>query len=267
MKGNFYKRLNEYFIDCATELKAKSGQSSIFANTSDIGQSRENSYVEFIERHTPSAAKINLGGFLFNEDGEESGQIDVIVTSNISPRFQIYRDNPTKIFTPVQGTLAVASVKSNLDKRELINSLENIASIPEKKTQRPPKNPALDLIDYEDWPLKIIFAYDGIDLKLTMDHIRDFYRENNISNYRRPNIIHVLGKYLIFRVCDYYKNSLFSAESGEKLTLPPGDFYCFLKNIDPSGLLYVVNSIQHKSNTIPHIMLNYDHITNKINNI
>ena len=66
-------------------------------------------------------------------DGQESKQIDVIVTADVCPQFNfLNRDGQGPTFSCVDGTLAVASLKSNLDSTQLYNALDNLASIPPK---------------------------------------------------------------------------------------------------------------------------------------
>ena len=132
MAKEFFVRLCDYYKDVANVLQGKAKSASIFPNSSEIGLARENIYVEFLRQHAPSKCNIFLGGYLFSHiDGSESDQIDAIVTTDTAPRFDFHnQDGAGKSFSPVEGTLAIASLKSKLDKKELINALEGIASIP-----------------------------------------------------------------------------------------------------------------------------------------
>ena len=75
---------------------------------------RERIYAEFLRQHAPSKCNVFLGGFLFDDDGSESSQLDVIVTTDTAPRFDFHNpDGGGKSFSPVEGTLGVASIKSD----------------------------------------------------------------------------------------------------------------------------------------------------------
>ncbi|WP_366525975.1 DUF6602 domain-containing protein [Ferrovum sp.] len=88
---------------------------SVFANTTDIGMSRELAYAEFIKQHAPSKCDVFLGGYLFDDDGAESKQLDIIITTDTHPiSISITKDGTGKSFSPVEGTLGVVSVKSTL---------------------------------------------------------------------------------------------------------------------------------------------------------
>ncbi len=124
MADNFYVRLAKYFEKVAEVMRGEADAASVFANASDIGGGRERVYAAFLKQHAPSKCNVFLGRFLFHEDGSESDQIDIIVTTDTAPRFDFHnQDGGGKSFSPVEGTLAVVSVKSKLDKKELFNSL------------------------------------------------------------------------------------------------------------------------------------------------
>ena len=131
MAGQFFQRLRAYYSDLAAVLRGEAKAASIFPNTTDIGMSRERVYAEFLKQHAPSKCKVFFGGFLFGEDGSESAQLDVLVTTDTTPRFNFNnKDGQGNSFSPVEGTLAVASIKSTLNKNELENALTGIAGIP-----------------------------------------------------------------------------------------------------------------------------------------
>ncbi len=131
MATNFHARLRAYYLKFGEVLRGNADAASVFPNTTDIGMAREKVYAEFLKQHAPSKCNVFLGGFLFHMDGTESKQLDVIVTTDTAPRFDFYnRDGEGKSFSPVEGTLGVASIKSTLDKQQLQDSLTGIASIP-----------------------------------------------------------------------------------------------------------------------------------------
>ena len=197
VKKNFYARLNKYFEAESQKLRIEARKASAFDNTSDIGLHRELAFLDFLKRHIPSNSNIFLGGFLFGVDGSESKQMDVIISHNTVPRFDYLING--KSFSPIDGCLGVVSVKSKINEKELINALENIASIPDKQEKTANCIQCFDVDNYEDYPYKIVYASDGIDCKTLITHIDNFYLSHKIEWYKRPNIIYVRGKYVILR--------------------------------------------------------------------
>ena len=136
---------------------------TVFPNPSDIGGAREKIYADFLRQHAPSKCNVFLGGFLFQDDGTESKQLDVIVTTDTAPRFDLHNpDGGGKSFSPVEGTIGVASIKSTLDKQQLFDALSGIASIPPTKSLDGRVSPILKVSNYDDWPYKIIYASNGL---------------------------------------------------------------------------------------------------------
>ncbi len=264
MTKPFYNRLNEYFLNVAEVLKGEAKAASIFANTTDIGITRENVYVEFLRQHTPSKCNVFLGGFLFGEDGDESKQLDIIISTDTSPRYNFQnRDGNGKSFSPVEGCLGIASIKSKLDKDQLFDSLYGIASIPETKSIEGRINPNIKYKGYEEWPFKIIYASEGINENTILSHLNEFYLKNpQIPIYRRPNLIHVAGKYVIMRIVEGMGiRNIFNDTS---INPEIGIFYPFTTNSDLQGLVWTINDLQQKSIISNHILYDYTSIINKI---
>src|SRR4051812_24133567 len=120
MAKHFYDRLKKYFSEVGAVLRGEADSASIFPNSTDKGMSREKVYAEFLRTHLPSICNVSFGGFLFNLSGAESKQIDVIVTTDSCPQYNLHnRDGQGKSFSCIEGALAVVSIKSNLDSKEL----------------------------------------------------------------------------------------------------------------------------------------------------
>ena len=84
MAQEFYQRLQVYFSEIGKVLKGEADSASIFPNTTDVGMSRERVYSEVLKQHLPSSCNVYYGGFVFDLDGNESKQIDLIVSSDNS---------------------------------------------------------------------------------------------------------------------------------------------------------------------------------------
>lgn len=252
MSSEFYERLKEYYTNIGSALRNEADSASIFPNTSDIGSSRERIYADFLRTHLPASCNVLFGGFLFDIAGNESKQIDIIISSDSCIQFNFENlIGEGKSFACVEGTIAAISMKSKLDSRELERALENIASIPSMEPLGNRVSPLIKIPSYDDWPFKVIYASDGISKDKLMESLESFYMDNSsIPATRRPNLIHVLGKYCIVRTV------------GDALTLdgtriPNGVFYAMDDGRDIFALTYAVEDIQKKSAAIRHILFDY----------
>lgn len=267
MAGEFFKRLRGYYLDVAAVLRGEASAASIFPNSTDIGMSRERVYAEFLRQHAPSKCNVFFGGFLFGEDGSESAQLDVIVTTDTAPRFDLHnKDGQGKSFSPVEGTLAVASIKSTLDKKELEDALNGLAKIPPTSSLEGRMTLGFSIENYDDWPYKIIYASNGISASTLLAHVRDYYQRNpQIPLARRPNIIHVSGKYVIFRAIAGM--SVWELNEGKDVPLRPGEFTLFTRDSDLQGILWALDGIQQRAAASTHILYFYGEMMNRINGV
>jgi hypothetical protein len=254
MTKPFYQRLKEYYEKVGLVLRGIADTASVFPNPTDIGTSRERIYAEFLRLHVPSSCNIMFGGFLFNIKGDESRQIDVIVTSDLSLQFNFHNpDGSGKAFSCVDGVLAVASVKSHLDTRELQDVLDGFASIPEKRPIDNKVTPLIMIQDYESWPFKIVYARNGIALSTLLVSLEKYYRDHpDLPVKARPNIIHVGGKYCIVRVGKHGG----TMRDGTKIA--PHSFHLMADTTDVIALMYVVQKIQNATVSARHILFDYD---------
>ncbi|WP_415328518.1 DUF6602 domain-containing protein [Chryseobacterium sp. MMS23-Vi53] len=267
MAKDFFERLNDYYTKVGEVLKGNAEASSIFPNSTDRGISREKIYAEFIKTHAPSKCNIFFGGFLFDRNGNESKQLDIIVTNDTTPQFNLdNKDSNGKSFSPIEGTLAVASVKSKLDKKELIDSLNNISSIPPMEDLGDRLSFTVQILDYDNCPLKIIYSNDGLEVETILLHINQFYLDNpDIPMNRRPDIIHVAGKYIITRVRFGLKFK--NAQTRKLQNFVEGTYIPSKTNSDIQGLVFVINEIQKNVIKTSKINFEYDWILNKLSGI
>lgn len=260
MPKPFFNRLRDYYLKVGEVLRGEAGAASIFPNTTDIGMERERVYAEFMRTHLPPSCNVLYGGFLFNLDGDESKQIDLIVTNHVSPQYNLNNeDGQAKTFRCIEGCIAVASIKSTLDTGQLNDALDNIASLPDKQALDQRVNPLITVPNYDDWPFKIIYASNGVSLETLISGIAAFYDANpSIPRFRRPNVIHVAGKYNVVRI-------LPTGGTARDGTVIPGD--TFHPQPDPTdvfALQYAVQNIQKHAVASQHILFNYDEILNKL---
>lgn len=267
MSQPFFKRLKSYYEKVAEVLRGEAEAASIFPNPSDIGSSRENVYASFLKQHAPSKCNVFLGGFLFDEDGNESKQMDVIVSTDTSPRFNLHNSNDYgKSFCPVEGSLGVASIKSTLDKDQLFDALNGIASIPEMKSLERRVSFTIQIGNYENWPYKIIYASNGLAGETILEHLNKFYEENpEIPIYRRPDLIHVAGKYVIFKTRKGMK--LRNSITGEDKVIEVGKFHLTNTNPDLHAIIWALDELQKNAAASTEILYSYSWIINKISGV
>lgn len=192
------ERLKSHYLSLGRVLLEQSGAASVFPNTTDNGMLRERVYSEFLKEHLPSTCHTFLGGYVFNSDGLESRQMDIIVTSGSAIQFGfLSSDAGGKSFALIENSVGVCSIKANLNSKELIDSLDLFATLPPKAPVH--ADPRLGVDEGLDWPFKIIFAAKGISSKIAISKLQDYYEHNQVAHWLRPNVIHVGGKYAIIR--------------------------------------------------------------------
>jgi hypothetical protein len=115
MPDPFFTDMRRYFSRVAQALRSDSDAAAFLRNPTDKGMARERVYAQFLKDHLPSGCNVLFGGNVFNQSGELSKQIDIIVTNDVCPQFNHQnRDGTGKTVACVDGTLAVVSVKSVL---------------------------------------------------------------------------------------------------------------------------------------------------------
>lgn len=244
MSNDVFSDIKSYYIQVAKNLIAEARQASLLVNSTSVGTEREEVYRKFLERHLPKACDAFLGGYVFDLQGNASKQIDVIVTSMSTPTFQL--PNQTRIIAPLEGTVAVAEIKSRLDKASLFSALRNFAAIPSMPDSEGIIPPLMSAPKqrWADIPYKIILAYDAIQRERLWEYIQEFYDANgHIPLDRRPNIIHVLDKYMVIRITpDMRILEPDGTPSAEPIRA--GQFRWFHPNSDPMAIAWTLNAIQ-----------------------
>jgi hypothetical protein len=164
----------------------------------------------------------------------------------------------------VEGCLGVASIKSNLDQNQLYDALGGIASIPPTEPIGNRLNPLLKIDDYDNWPYKIIYSSNGISAETILTHLNSYYSTNlHIPLGRRPDIIHVIGKYVIFK--GKKGANRINTLNGDKEQVNLGEYYLFTISPDVQAFSWIFNELQSNALMSSHILYDYSHIINKIN--
>ena len=235
----FLERLHDYFSTVGAVLRNEAQASKIFPNATDNGMSREEVYCKFLRQHVPKKCDIFLGGFLFDQTGNESRQVDIIVTTDTCPQFKLKPDG-NKAFACVDGAIACVSSKAMLNQAELVDSLDLFASIPSTQPIDD-RVVGMKIFNYDDWPMKIIFAADGIAADTLHGHLDAYYTAHpEVPAGRRPNLIHVAGKYLVVKAED-------AELIDQKFWLKKGMFFILGGSPDAQALMRAITQIQMRA--------------------
>ena len=260
MAKEFYRRLHSYFLEVGKVLRNEADVASIFPNTTDRGMSRENVYAKVLRDHLPPICNVKLGGFVFGLDGSESKQLYIIISNDKSIQFNhLLTDDGGKSFSCVEGCIGVASVKSSLDKKQLLESLDNLASLPDKTPIGIRNLIGREVLNYEDWPYKIIFASDGLNPDTLLAHLNNYYITNpEIPLNKRPNIIHVAGSCNIIKVMS--NNT--KLRNGEELVV--GSYHLQTSSPDVFGLGQAIADMQAMAMASNFIAYEYSAVVNNL---
>ena len=88
-----------------------------------------------------------------------------------------------------------------LMQRQYSQTQRTLVSLPPTKPLGDRVSPGLIIKNYADWPYKIIYSSDGVDASTAINYLNSFYDSHpEIPIFRRPNLIHVAGKYVIGRI-------------------------------------------------------------------
>ena len=264
MTSDVFKDIRGHYVLIAEELRAKAQQASLLSNSTGTGTEREEVYRAFLERHLPKTCDVFLGGYLFDLNGKSSAQLDVIVTVGSTPRFRMAEGD--RQIAPLEGSIAIAEIKSRLDKNTLEDALMKCRSIPPMPDSNGILSPILHLPQdrWRDTPYKIVFAYDGISPRTLCSHITAFYNLNpEIPAARKPNLIHVLGKYMVVRTTSHM--TVINSDGKPDENQPEvGQFKPFITDPDVSAIGWILNELQQKAFNGSHLLFKYDKWHNQI---
>ena len=192
-------------------------------------------------------------------------KIDVIVTAGTTPRFEMGSGN--QAIAPLEGTVAVAEVKSNLNKTTLYEALDSFSELPVSAEPGRALNPSVKpppLERFWDFPFKIVFASSGVGKTTLSRHLDNYYIDNpNIPQECRPSIIHVLGKFVLVRVSQDMQ-ARESDGSVAKNQTQVGDYRWFDTQSDLSAMLFVFSRLQSNAFLAQQMIWKYDNMINPI---
>ena len=240
--ANYFHRMSELLQD-------EKNASDVFRNPGDKGQTREDAVKRFLEAHLPSRCNTISGGYVFDLSSV-SKQLDLIITNDLTMQFRQF-GNEGKSFAPIEGCYGIVSVKSVLDGDSVRQCLEEFQSIPDfpKLKINPTLKPGTLL---EQIPFKAIFTFSGLRPETIIDHMGDFFNENDTPHHKKPNMIIVNDSCLIEKTLSA-GGTLYSGTPVEPHSYVP------MRGAKMAGLglFRLIGKIQNISNLGPHMLLNY----------
>lgn len=171
----FYK---DYFISIANIIDSQfRGYEATTKNPADKGELCEIFVKNFLTYSLEDSFKIFRGGHIINSIGDESKQIDIVLTGKKS--LKLFGDKGVFPTETVQGCF---SITATLTKEKLLNCVEEFKSIPKKGYEfLSAKFGSNDFFKQSEdvWkrllPYKCVFAYKG---EIKEDWIDDFIKKS-----------------------------------------------------------------------------------------
>src|SRR5574337_968965 len=247
----------------SVELGTIIAKTKIHENRPNIGSLRENKLMEFLNRYIPSRCNVTKGGFIFDLVGNRSKQIDLLILNDATLKFKTHIDQTSETFNCVEGCLAGISVKTFLDTNQLIDSIENLSSIPTEKSFT--KNPFVSNWDniLRYFPQRIIFAYDGNNIETIHEEFGKYVELKKIPDERTPNLIIVNDKFFIAKSP---AGGTVSFTTGEMIE---GGVYMYQSKDETSkvgglALMNMLTRIQRVANVMNQLEINYDQYYKKL---
>lgn len=156
--------LYDYFDKSSGVLLAQYNRSKGQNADENLGENRELFCDQFLSRVLPSRLGIHRGE-IWDSEGNKTGQLDLILTRDDSPRLTY--DGRADTF-PVEGVMAVIEVKSNLERTKLIQALRTLKLVKDLQ----PKTKEFIIAGHSiDRPLRIIFSYEGATWDTLLDEL------------------------------------------------------------------------------------------------
>jgi hypothetical protein len=246
-------RIQNYFYCIAKGFSLDAERAGISStHKPDIGTNRERVVEIFLRKHLPKRLTPTIGGQIIGYKKEvESNQIDIIVSSDISIRFE----EDEKAFVTAESVAAAITVKSYLDKSALEDCLLNIASIPQYDGSilsfKMLKAGALDEF-VENHPSLYVFAYTGIQAQTCFAYLKEFYEKHpEIPKNRYPKGIIVNQKFMIT-----YHRSETRTNNGD--FIEAGTFHLVELQETMWGypFIYILNNISTYIDWLPFMSIN-----------
>jgi len=180
----------------ARRMRADFERSAEINHAGSKGTVREDLIIaNFLRDYLPGTVEVAGSSEILDISGERSPQNDVVIYDRSAP--PLYRENQFRIF-PAECVYGTLEVKSKLDTRELIDSLDKAERVKNlRKTEYHPNPLPQTRTQYgQVWTYcptaSFVFAYDSIDLDSLAEALVKRYE--NTPHALRVDGVWVLGK-------------------------------------------------------------------------
>lgn len=253
------KLIAKYYDSVSRVLSGHSELASVTGHPGDTGANREDILRDFINMHTPTKLEAILGGKIIGLGQKPSKQIDCLVCSDIAPRFQ-FQNRSVSI---VESVAIAISVKSYLDKNGIIDSIENLASIPSISPYVLGETSSINRDLFSRYsriaPVRICFAYSGLHPETIMGHMIEYYNDNkdSIPPDSRIQSVIINGQSTITMSSEER-----TIEGGARIK--PYNYYWTTINDRPGiGLAELVHHLSNISTWYNQLQVNFHHYLNE----
>jgi hypothetical protein len=253
------KLIAKHYDSVSRVLSGRSELASVTGHPGDTGANREDILVDFINSHTPTKLKAVLGGKVIGLNQPVSKQIDCLVCSDIAPRFEFLN----RSISIVEAVGVAISVKSHLDKQGIIDSMENLASIPSISPSVLMETSSINrglVGKYSKIaPVRICFAYSGINPETLMGHMIEYYNAHidTIPPENRIQSVIVNGTGII-------KTSADGLEIEGGMKVEPFNYYWTTIDDRPGvGMAELVHHLTNISTWLNQLQVQFYHYLNE----
>jgi len=206
------KKILLEFLNNSTDLLLLHNEHmKIIKDPGNLGSAREGLIKNFLSNNLPPAINYDSGE-VFDCEGNRSNQMDIILTSVLSPRLNMAAG---VVLFPVDTILSVIEVKSKLTSTgSLIKALKNCESIKKLETINYKVNLRISNTNLEMNKVPyILFAYDGCKYPTLLNSLYSHYNGNTSRLVFAPDIIFILSEgYCLVKTPSYfYKGSVFNS--------------------------------------------------------
>lgn len=148
--------LYDYYRRTAESLMARYRQTGAVSANTNLGDAREVLLRGFLDAVIPPHISVGRGE-VWDSEGNRSGQLDVVLARDDSPRLPLGDGKEVSAFI-VEGVYAVVEVKSNLTTENLEDSLSKLRRVAQLKVL---PSESVYVGKPLDRPIRAVFGFDG----------------------------------------------------------------------------------------------------------
>jgi len=183
----------------ARQMRQRFEESSIkFKNTLNIARKRELTLSNFLEDYLQPGYRTG-NGEIIDQQGNQSGQVDVIVRNPFHPVSKSVGEEPELFFA--EGVFCAIDVKSMLNKTELERGLAQIRSIKRLTRNIPDGSQLLGHTPYDTRMVEKIhcglFAYNSPSIPTLKATIDGIHAKNGVKAEEQFDMVAILDKGII----------------------------------------------------------------------